>query len=196
MLNPSAPELFHASTLEKDLTAVTRGVRVVARRSRMNRHAAADLLQDTVIALLRSRAHFDGAKRASLACYASVTAQRIIGRHWRTRVQTVSAQECMEGLCDPRMGTPADYAAHAEEQEVLRETIRRCTSDFDDLDRLLFQRRCLDQVPVKIISEELDLPYGTVTSRLARLTAKVKSRFRQVLPHWGAICEASVDGYE
>ncbi len=144
-------------------TLVTRHLESVYRFfSNKVRDSTEDLVQQTFLACLESADRFEG--RSSFRSYLFGIARNLLYGHYRERSHgfdplTSSTHILMVDPC-----SPADAMAEKEEQRLLLRGLQRLPLDLQTLLELAYWESLSDQE----LSEVLELPVGTVKSRLRK----------------------------
>jgi RNA polymerase sigma-70 factor (ECF subfamily) len=157
-------------------------VYTLAFRWMRDRQVAEEVAQDVFLALFRSLARFRGDSQLSTWIYRVVVNHCKNRKLYRSR-RKVDQHEALEGERDdglerqiPAEGPGTDASVHRDEARAL---LMEALDKLDDSQREIILLRDIHDLGYEEISEMLDLPRGTVKSRLHRARqhlAKVLSR--------------------
>jgi len=143
----------------------------LALRWMRDRHVAEEVSQDVFLALFRSLARFRGDSQLSTWIY------RVVVNHCKNRKlyrnrRKMDQHEALEGERDdglerqiPAEGPGTDATVHRDEA---RELLHAALDKLDDSQREIILLRDIQDLGYEEISDLLDLPRGTVKSRLHR----------------------------
>jgi RNA polymerase sigma-70 factor (ECF subfamily) len=142
-----------------------------------NDRIAEEVAQDVFLALYRSLADFRGDAQLSTWIF-RVAINHCKNRKQYRRRRAEDQHEPLEGLGDddgPKRqlaadGPPPDAGLHRDEAELL---VREGLAALDDEQRAIIVMRDVDDRSYEEIAEILDLPRGTVKSRLHRARAEL-----------------------
>ncbi|KAB2348493.1 RNA polymerase sigma factor [Actinomadura rudentiformis] len=139
---------------------------------RLGRDAAYDVASQTFLEAFNKRHRYDEA-RAGVRTWLYGIATNLIGKHQRSEVRGLRARA--------RLGTAADRAeGHAErvDDQVSAEGLRGALADaiarLSQGDRDVLLLVALAELSHEEVAAALDIPYGTVGSRLSRARKKVR----------------------
>ncbi|MEM6997178.1 MAG: sigma-70 family RNA polymerase sigma factor [Myxococcota bacterium] len=158
-------------------TLVRRHFRVVHRFFRSKVHEAVDdLIQRTFLGCIEAVDRFEG--RSSFRNFLLGIARNQLLLFFRERAQ-------VGRIFDPREHSvskfgagqsPSEHAALREEQRLLLAALRQLPLDLQITVELFYW----EQMPVSEIGEVLDVPTGTVKSRLARARSTLRDRIAEL----------------
>jgi len=167
------PGLFEAFVLSETPTFLAFFLRLGARRAE-----AEDLVQDLFLKLFRNAEHYQ--PKGRFAAYAFRVARNawIDGARRRAhRPGEGRGDGGPEGdaLLDARIAAPAEEpgAALAEREEV--ERLHAALATLGQHHRLVFELGVLQELPYGTIAEMLDIPIGTVKSRMFHAVRKLRA---------------------
>ena len=133
---------------------------------------AEDLVQETLLRAWRARATFEGRSLFRTWLY------RIALNHTSTRRKSLGARqqrtmpiESADQLSDPQPG-PAETL----EKKQIRERVQNALSQLDPEDAKVLLLRDLQDIPYDEVARVLEIPVGTVKSRLHRARQALKAR--------------------
>ncbi|GIH92297.1 RNA polymerase sigma factor [Planobispora siamensis] len=133
---------------------------------------AEDIVAETFLTAFRKRASYDPA-RASVRAWLYGIATNLVGRHRRVEVRTLRALG--------RHGPDADAPGHEERvtarvsAESLRPSLAAAVAGLDRRERDVVLLVALAGLSHEEIATALDIPYGTVGSRLNRARKKLRA---------------------
>jgi RNA polymerase sigma-70 factor (ECF subfamily) len=134
---------------------------------------AADLTQQVYLRVFRSIDKFTGASRLSTWIYRIAVNEALQHLRRKSRHSTVALDH-----------DPIDHAHFHEETSELAEVLISAMAELDPELRAAFVLREVDELSYDTIAEILDIPMGTVGSRLNR--ARRVLRHRLIHLGWGA----------
>jgi RNA polymerase sigma-70 factor, ECF subfamily len=142
----------------------------VARSLTHNAHDAEDLVQDTIVRAYRSMGIFDGAHpRAWLF---TILRNTHINRNRRRRPDLFDDPHDAEAVIDVRRSDPAEVA----EQAAFREAVVAAMATLPDKMRVVVELIDLEMCTYAEVAMVLDIPIGTVMSRLHRGRRHIKEQ--------------------
>jgi RNA polymerase sigma-70 factor (ECF subfamily) len=142
-----------------DLAALSLRLRRRARRLGSPSSEAEDLAQETVLRLMQHMKRLDVKAPEH---YAMTILQNLARAQWRTQTETVPLEE--DDLSTPPV---------AESRLALAE-LQRAIADLPPEQAQVMQQVLIGENSPSAIAAHLDLPIGTVMSRLARARAKLR----------------------
>ncbi|WP_243711159.1 RNA polymerase sigma factor [Actinomadura sp. KC216] len=137
---------------------------------RLGPDAAADVASQTFLEAFRGRGRYD-ASRAAVRTWLYGIATNVIGRHRRAEVRGLRARERLGGVQD------AGHAERVDEQvsaQGLRGRLAGAIAGLSGGDRDVLLLVALADLSHQEVAAALDIPYGTVGSRLNRARRKVR----------------------
>ena len=157
--------------------------RSIALRSLRNPEDAEDAVQDAMVSALRHIGQFDG--RAQLSTWLTtivINAARMeVRRRVRRPMQAIDEAPnegqlpITELLHDPRP-TPEQCLEQNEQRELLAKLI----ADLPRAQQATLRLHQQDDFSIKMASETLGIPQGTVKAQLTRGRAKIRERLRKI----------------
>lgn len=147
-----------------------------------SRSEAEDLAQETFLKLFRSSAQIAQSTDAAYDARGQFRgyAFRVARNVWIDRVRRGSsdrrtAPEPVEGEADPG---PADARAERPDESAMRDEasqrIRRAVAALPESHRVVFELAVIEELPYAEIAESLDIPVGTVKSRMHTAVGRVR----------------------
>lgn len=166
-----------AGAFEALVTTYQHRVFAVALRMLGNSAEAEEVAQEVFLRVSRAVAGFRGDARLSTWLYgitSRVCLSRLASGHFRVALQED------EALTHLVSGAPdaAETAARAE----LRQAVRRAIADLPEERRIVVVLRDLEGLSYDEISRALDVPVGTVRSRLHRARLDLRDKLERFLP--------------
>ncbi|GGS93268.1 DNA-directed RNA polymerase sigma-70 factor [Planobispora rosea] len=140
---------------------------------------AEDVVAETFLTAFRKRSRYDPS-RATVRAWLYGIATNLVGKHRRLEVRTLRALG--------RYGPEADAPGHEERvavrvsAESLRPELAAALAGLDRRDRDVVLLVALAGLSHEEISTALDIPYGTVGSRLSRARKKLRAALGGVNP--------------
>ncbi|MFI0410525.1 RNA polymerase sigma factor [Actinomadura sp. 3N508] len=137
---------------------------------RLGPDAAADVASQTFLEAFRGRGRYD-ASRAAVRTWLYGIATNVIGKHRRAEVRGLRARERLGGVPD------AGHAERVDEQvsaQGLRGRLAGAIAGLSGGDRDVLLLVALADLSHQEVAAALDIPYGTVGSRLNRARRKVR----------------------
>lgn len=139
---------------------------------RLGADHAEDIVAETFLTAFRKRARYDPS-RASVRAWLYGIATNLIGKHRRFEVRTLRALG--------RYGVDTDIPGHEEQvatqvsAESLRPSLAAAMAGLNQRDRDVLLLVALAGLSHEEIATALDIPYGTVGSRLNRARKKLRA---------------------
>lgn len=132
---------------------------------------AAETAQEVFLSAYRAIGQFRGDANFSTWLY------RIAVNHATTRRKTISLRHQRNVALDntEQMSDPHPGPAESMEKKEIRETVQRALNNLSDDDAAVILLRDLQDVPYEEVARVLELPVGTVKSRLHRARQALKS---------------------
>jgi RNA polymerase sigma-70 factor (ECF subfamily) len=148
----------------------------VALRMLRNRGEAEEIAQEVFLRVHRAVEDFRGEAKLSTWLYA------ITSRLCLTRLASGERRMAREGEESlERLRADADPAAHAERGE-LEAALQRAITELPEERRVVVVLRDFEGLSYEEIAAALDLPLGTVRSRLHRARTDLKEKLERFLP--------------
>ncbi len=142
----------------------------VAQSLTRNSHDAEDLVQDTILRAFKAISSFDGAHpRAWLF---TILRNTHINRNRRQRPDLLDDPHDAESVPETRRSDPADLA----EDAAFREAVIAATAALPEKMRLVVELVDLESCTYAEVATALDIPIGTVMSRLHRGRRQIKEQ--------------------
>jgi len=148
----------------------------VALRMLRNRGEAEEIAQEVFLRVHRAVGNFRGEAKLSTWLYA-ITSRLCLNR--LASGERRMAREGEESL--ERLRADADPAAHAERGE-LEAALQRAITELPEERRVVVVLRDFEGLSYEEIAAALDLPLGTVRSRLHRARTDLKEKLERFLP--------------
>jgi RNA polymerase sigma factor (sigma-70 family) len=181
-MEPSTPLTDHYSELQSSISDIVlarspraRTLRRMLRRYERNDSDVEDIIQDMAVLALTSPEKFGGKSSAHtwLIGVALNVARHHVARRAREAARTTSLDALQE--IHPEDDSPADGAARAQcpsqmarQREMLQMVERELSLLTEDL-RQTFDLACLQEHSYEDVAQALNIPTGTVRSRVARV---------------------------
>lgn len=150
---------------------------------------AEELTQATFLAMTDASARFEG--RSSFKAYLFGIARRQLLMHFRRRYSGPRRVDFEDMSIEDLGGTPSALVAAHQEQTLLLTALRRIPLDYQIAVELYYW----EQMSTVQIAVVLDLPEGTVRSRLTRARARIADEVR-ALADDPAVAQRTVEGFE
>ncbi|MFC4052452.1 RNA polymerase sigma factor [Actinomadura syzygii] len=144
---------------------------------RLGQDAASDIASQTFLEAFRQRARYDDS-RAAVRTWLYGIATNVIGRHRRAEVRGLRARERLgpgERSGDDAGGGHADRVDARVSAEGLRGRLAGAIAALPARDRDVLLLVALADMSHQEVAAALDIPYGTVGSRLNRARRKVRA---------------------
>ena len=125
-----------------------------------DRHWAEDLAQETLVEAWRCLSRFDGRCRFSTWLYGILRHRFLKGRRNHSAAVPFASEELSQSVCSAN--TPDRFAEVSEDVE----RVRRAVAELPEAHRLVVELRFFAGATLGDIAAALDLPLGTVKSRL------------------------------
>ena len=178
---PDAADLLDAVSLRRDREAFKAlfsdfapRLKAFARRMGAEAHVADDLAQDVMLTVWRQAARFDRQKASASTWIFTIARNRRIDMIRRERRP---AYDPREPAPDESMEPQADDALHSLRQgEALRRMVAELPEEQSEVLRLAFY----EDKSHGVIAEELNLPLGTVKSRIRLAMSKLRSMLKDI----------------
>ena len=144
------------------------------RMTKGNEEKSQDLVQDLFLRILEKQHLFDPKKRFYTWMFAIAS----------NMVKTTYRQKIHEGI---EQGNKAfdfhhDFSDNRLDREVFQRSLKEAIDKLDAHHRLAFVLRYMEELSVKEIAEILELPEGTVKSRLFYATKKIMQALNEFTP--------------
>lgn len=139
-------------------------IRRVCARMTGDIHRGEDLKQETFLRLFQSRKNYEPTARFSTFLWRiamNLCYDELRGRQRRPELVTLESEDSCEGRTD--LPGPDTYAARMEEGEL----VRRALDQLPDIYRAVLVLRHYENLRLSKIAEILEIPEGTVNSRMA-----------------------------
>jgi RNA polymerase sigma-70 factor (ECF subfamily) len=180
-LRAGRPAPFEEFVRSETRTFLAYFVRLGATRSE-----AEDLAQETFLKLFRSAAASSATSydvRGQFAGYAFRVARNVwIDRIRRTRGagpgpmgDVTESQAAVDHRLDRSAASPEDGLVRREGAEVVREAVATLSEGH----RIVFELAVVEELPYAAIAEALDIPLGTVKSRMHSAVARVRGALEE-----------------
>ncbi|MEM9380915.1 MAG: RNA polymerase sigma factor [Planctomycetota bacterium] len=155
------------------------------------RSEAEDLTQETFLKLYSSSAHRtaqtapDGSLRYESRGQFSGFAFRVARNVWIDRVRKRAGERAIlesdgpQGMADQREDTAAPHPEAGAIRRESSERIRRAVSALPASHREVFELAVVEELPYSAISEALDIPVGTVKSRMHNAVRRVRASLEE-----------------
>lgn len=140
---------------------------------------ARDVVQDAFVQAFVKLDSFQGA--SSFYTWLYRIAFNLAINHRRRRRPTISVDAVREQYGDEPVEEGADPTAHLEQQERVRH-VHAALEALDDDHRAILTLRELEGCSYESIAEVLDVPIGTVRSRLFRARMQLREQLKQLMP--------------
>lgn len=137
-----------------------------------SRAEAEDAVQEVFLRLWKTAGRYDNDKAALVTWVMLITRRHIVDRLRRTKARIKAGglnEEWAESASSDPVSTPG------ETEERLANLLTRLET-LPDLQRTVVQRAYLGGQTLRQISQELDIPLGTVKSALSRALARLRER--------------------
>lgn len=138
---------------------------------RLGHEAAEDLLGETFVAAFRRRRAYD-LSRPDARPWLYGIATKIIGQHRRTEAREFRLRQAIAP--DRADGGHADRVANAVTAQACGPALHRALADLSTGDRHVLLLIAWGQLSYEEVAQVLDIPVGTVRSRLNRARTRVK----------------------
>lgn len=138
--------------------------------------AADDLAQATFAACIESHNTFRA--EASFRSFVLGIARKMLLRHLEGRGQVMNGRAVSEVSLADMVPSPSSVAAHAERRELLIEAMRTIPLQF----QLVLELHYWEELDTAAIAEVLEVPQGTVKSRLSRARGHLKEALATRVP--------------
>ena len=166
----------HPRAFEELVIAYQHRVFGVALRMLRNRGEAEEIAQEVFLRVHRAVGNFRGEAKLSTWLYA-ITSRLCLNR--LASGERRMAREGEESL--ERLRADTDPAAHAERGE-LEAALQRAITELPEERRVVVVLRDFEGLSYEEIAAALDLPLGTVRSRLHRARTDLKEKLERFLP--------------
>lgn len=150
----------------QELVALLPNLRRFAISLCRSRDIADDLVQTTCEKALNARSSYEPGTRLDAWLF------RILRNAWIDRVRRLKAEGVQSDIADAHYLVGQDGAAVSEARLVLDETATAIAALPDD-QRAVLILVCVEELSYREAAEVLDIPVGTVMSRLARARRKL-----------------------
>ncbi|TDC87190.1 RNA polymerase sigma factor [Actinomadura sp. 7K507] len=138
---------------------------------RLGPDAASDIASQTFLEAFRGRARYD-ASRAAVRTWLYGIATNVIGKHRRSEVRGLRARARLSP--DRPSDGPADRVTAQVSAQGLRGRLAGAIAGLPAGDRDVLLLVALAELSHEEVAAALDIPYGTVGSRLSRARRKVR----------------------
>ncbi len=158
-------------------------------RNKLDDAMAEDLAQATLLACVDGRDRFRGA--ASFRSYLFSIARNQLNMYFRSRAVRDGVVELGTASVADLGASPATLAQAKAEQKLLLEALRRIPIDFQIAVELYYW----EGLSTKELAEVLEVPEGTVRSRLARARDHLAEQF-EALAASPELVQTTLDGFD
>lgn len=134
---------------------------------------AADMVQETMTRLWEHREHVVGHPPESVRPLIYTIAHNLCRDHWRRQSVRLEADDDVADRALSSLSVDPDAPLRLE-REDFASALRRVTAALPPQQRMLYALRYEQELPLADISTILNIPEGTVKSRLNALTQKLK----------------------
>jgi len=169
---------------EKILSHALPRFRSIALRSLRNPEDAEDAVQEAMLSALRHIGQFDG--RAQMSTWLTtivINAARMqVRRRVRCQMQPID-EAPKEGQlsCSELLQDPSPTPEQSLEQRQLRELVNKLIAGLPPSQQATLRLHQKDDFSIKMASQTLGIPQGTVKAQLTRGRATLKARFKKVI---------------
>ena len=178
---PDAADLLEAISLRRDrdafkalFTDFAPRIKAFARRMGAESSVADDLAQDVMLTVWRQAARFDRQKASASTWIFTIARNRRIDMIRRERRP---AYDPRDPAPDEAPEPQADEALHSTRQG---EALRRMVADLPEEQSQVLRLAFYEDKSHGAIAEELDLPLGTVKSRIRLAVGKLRSMLKDI----------------
>jgi RNA polymerase sigma factor (sigma-70 family) len=182
-LSRGEPERF-AAVFDAHFTEIHRYV-----VSRLGVSAAEDVVAETFLAAFRGRSRYDP-NRSSVRTWLYGIATNLIGKQRRVELRALRAMG--RRGADPHAEGPEDRVVTSVTAQRLRPELARAIASLKTADREVLLLVALAGLSHDEVATALDIPYGTVGSRLSRARKKI----RAVLGDTNPLHDVSVERHD
>lgn len=137
---------------------------------------ADDLSQATFAACVEGKATFRG--ESTFRAFVLGIARKLLLRHLEGRTAVMKGRAVSEVSMADLVPSPSSIAAHAERRELLIDAMRTIPLEF----QMVLELHYWEELGTTAIAEVLEVPVGTVKSRLARARGHLRDALGRRVP--------------
>lgn len=141
---------------------------------------AAELLQEAMIRAFRGLKSYQ-ADSAFYTWLYRIALNVVFSNRRRRRVRMVRAEDCSLGRLDPPDATERSRPSRNLEVAEQREIIQQALEEVPEAYRAVLVLKDIDGLKYEEIAEILDIPLGTVRSRLHRARSEMRDRLKPLM---------------
>jgi len=135
---------------------------------------ADELTQKTFLACIERKERFKG--RSSFRAFLFGIARKQLLRHFEGRGRGLSAHDITDTTVHDLDPSPSRVVAHVEDHAMILDALRRIPLDHQVVIELFYW----EEMTMAEIADVLEVPVGTIKSRLSRAKSQLKERLGQV----------------
>jgi RNA polymerase sigma-70 factor (ECF subfamily) len=141
--------------------------------NKVDAHEVADLVQKTFLACLEASGTFEG--RSSVRTYFFAVARHQLYHHYRTRRRQPELDFAVSSIED-LAPSPSSALVRAEQKHLLAEALRRIPLEL----QVALELRFIEELRGPELAHVLEIPEGTVRSRLRRGLLALRAEFTRL----------------